>query len=65
MLPPPSHLAGQKIFPIRVYVASEKKFYNMKLSIDLGKLHTEALVVVERLKNDPKTQMITEAGRSP
>lgn len=56
------HLAGEKIFPIRVYVASEKKFYNMKWSIDLGKLHAESLEIVERLKSLPETQMITAAG---
>jgi len=56
------YLADEKVFPIRVYIASEKKFYNMKWSIDLGKLHAESLKVVERLKSHPKTQIITEAG---
>ena len=56
------HLPGESIFPIRVYIASERKFYNMKWSIDLGKLHTESLLVVERLKTDPLTINITKAG---
>ena len=56
------HLPGESIFPIRVYIASEKKFYNMKWSIDLGKLYAEALLVVERLKSHPETALITQAG---
>jgi hypothetical protein len=56
------HLASENIFPIRVYIASEKKFYNMKWSIDLGKLHDESQLVVERLKSHPETKNITEAG---
>ncbi|MBI5751533.1 MAG: hypothetical protein HZA59_05235 [Hydrogenophilales bacterium] len=56
------HLAGEKIFPIRVYIASERKFYNMKWSIDLGKLHAESQMVVERLKNHPDTKLVTGAG---
>lgn len=56
------HLAGEKIFPIRVYIASEKRFYNMKWSIDLGKLHAESQMVVDRLKNHPETNLITGAG---
>lgn len=56
------HLAGEEIYPIRVYIASERKFYNMKYSIDLGKLYAESQLVVERLKSHPKTKLITEAG---
>ncbi|MBS4088687.1 hypothetical protein [Pseudomonas rustica] len=39
-----------KVYPIRLYVSSEKKFYNMKWSIDLGLLHSEAISIVEKLK---------------
>lgn len=56
------HLANESIFPIRVYIASERKFYNMKWSIDLGKVHAESLLIVERLKSHPETKNITEAG---
>ena len=56
------HLADQKIFPIRVYIASERKFYNMKWSIDLGQLHGESQMVVERLKSHPETKLVTGAG---
>lgn len=39
-----------KVYPIRLYVSSEKKFYNMKWSIDLGLLHAEAISIVGKLK---------------
>jgi hypothetical protein len=38
-----------RVYPIRVYVSSERKFYNMKWSVDLGVMNTEASAIVERL----------------
>lgn len=38
-----------RVYPIRVYISEERKFYNMKWSVDLGAMNTEANAVVERL----------------
>lgn len=41
------------VYPIRVYISSERKFYNMKWSVDIGAMHQEATAVVERLVLHP------------
>jgi hypothetical protein len=38
------------LLPIRVYIAVERRFLNLKWSADLGKLHTEATSVLDRLR---------------
>jgi len=38
------------IYPIRVYVADERRFYNMDFSIDLSLIHQEAFEIMEHLK---------------
>jgi len=43
-----------RIFPIRVYITSEKTFYNMQWSIDLGKLHSEASSIISLLRSTGK-----------
>lgn len=42
-----------RIYPIRVYISSERKFYNMKWSVDLGAMNTEASAIVDRLLTVP------------
>lgn len=42
-----------RVYPIRVYISSERKFYNMKWSIDLGAMNTEASAIVARLQALP------------
>jgi hypothetical protein len=32
-------------YPVRVYVSDERKFYNMRWTVDVGKLYSEALAV--------------------
>ncbi|MCY1462878.1 hypothetical protein D9M71_806980 [compost metagenome] len=39
-----------RLYPIRLYVSSEKKFYNMKWSVDVGLIHSEAKSIIEKLK---------------
>lgn len=39
------------VYPIRLYIASERKFYNMHCSIDIGKLYDEACLILKRLKS--------------
>ena len=38
-----------RVYPIRLYISAERKFYNMKWSVDLGAMNTEATAIVERL----------------
>ncbi len=42
------------VYPIRVYISSERKFYNMKWSVDIGAIHQEATAIVERLVSHPE-----------
>lgn len=42
-----------RVYPIRLYVASEKKFYNMKWSVDMGRIHEEANLIIDQLKKIP------------
>jgi hypothetical protein len=32
-----------------VYISAERKFYNMKWSVDLGAINSEAVSIVERI----------------
>jgi hypothetical protein len=38
-----------RVYPIRVYIAEERKFYNMKWSVDLGEMNQESNAVIDRL----------------
>ena len=38
-----------RVYPVRLYISSERKFYNMKWSVDIDAMHKEARAVVERL----------------
>lgn len=42
-----------RVYPIRVYISSERKFYNMKWSVDLGAMNVEASAIVQRLRTLP------------
>jgi hypothetical protein len=39
-----------RVYPIRLYVSSERKFYNMKWDVDIGLIHAEAKTIVEKLR---------------
>lgn len=39
-----------RVYPIRLYISKERKFYNMKWSVDLDALNKEASAIAERLK---------------
>ncbi|WP_199179984.1 hypothetical protein [Chromobacterium sinusclupearum] len=38
-----------RVYPIRLYISKERKFYNMKWSVDLDAMNKEAAAVAERL----------------
>lgn len=42
-----------RVYPIRVYISSERKYYNMKWNVDLGEVYKEATAIVERLASHP------------
>lgn len=42
-----------RVYPVRVYISSERKFYNMKWSVDIGEIYKEAKAIVERLATHP------------
>lgn len=37
------------VYPVRLYISSERKFYNMKWAVDIDAIHKEASAIVERL----------------
>ena len=43
-----------RVFPVRVYIAAEKVFYNMQWSIDIGKIHVEASSILDLLRSTGK-----------
>jgi hypothetical protein len=51
-----------EVYPIRVYVVTERKYYNMKNVIDLGSLREQAASVVERLQSLGFLRDDTEPG---
>lgn len=42
-----------RVYPLRVYISSERKFYNMKWCVDIGAMHSEATAIVDRLAVHP------------
>lgn len=40
---------SERVYPIRLYISSERKFYNMKWCVDIGAMHQEASSIVECL----------------
>ena len=38
-----------RVYPIRLYISAERKFYNMKWSVDLDAINKEASAIAERL----------------
>jgi hypothetical protein len=51
-----------RVYPIRVYISSERKFYNMKWSVNIGTMHREATAIVERLTLHPELSRIDAPG---
>lgn len=50
------------VYPIRLYISKEKKFYNMGFSIDIGKIYEEAKAIIERLNSLDIFNNGTESG---
>jgi len=40
-----------RVYPIRLYISSERKFYNMKWCVDLDAINKEASAIADRLVN--------------
>ncbi|ROM94435.1 hypothetical protein [Pseudomonas brassicacearum] len=41
-----------RLYPIRLYVSSERKFYNMKWVVDIGKLADEAVAILNKFSTE-------------
>ncbi|MGK0269842.1 MAG: hypothetical protein ACI88H_000475 [Cocleimonas sp.] len=42
-----------RVFPVRLYISSERTFYNMKWSVNIGEMFVEAENIIKQLKNTP------------
>jgi len=51
-----------RIYPVRVYISSERKFYNMKWSVDIGQIYQEACAILEALGEMPEFKAPAEPG---
>jgi hypothetical protein len=43
---------GPKVYPIRLYVSSERKFYNMEWVVDIGLLAYEAMAILNKFASE-------------
>ncbi len=51
-----------RVYPLRLYVAVERKYYNFKYVIDLGRLQQQAAAILDRLLNSGVFGGIQEVG---
>lgn len=49
-------------YPLRVYISSEKKYYNMKAMVNIGMIYKEASSINDLLTNELNKGMETEPG---
>lgn len=42
-----------RVYPIRLYISSERKFYNMKWCVDIGAMYFEADSIIKQLSSNP------------
>ncbi|MFZ5597102.1 MAG: hypothetical protein ACOY31_08845 [Bacillota bacterium] len=40
---------SERVTPIRLYVANERKFYNLRYTVDIGKIYSEASLILEKI----------------
>ncbi|KPW99807.1 MULTISPECIES: hypothetical protein [Pseudomonas syringae group] len=50
-----------RVYPLRLYISSERKFYNMQWDIDIGVIYLEACSILEKLEGG-KSPVSTEPG---
>ncbi len=55
-------VTAPRVFPLRLYVAGERKYYNMKYSIDLSRLRSQATAILDRLSSSEVMRGIQEPG---
>ncbi|MND24855.1 hypothetical protein D3C76_343170 [compost metagenome] len=46
-------VARPRFYPVKLYISAERKFYNMKWSVDLGAIQNEAQAIVSKMKALP------------
>lgn len=42
------------VYPVRVYISSERMFYNLKWKVNIGLLYEEAMAIIGELKKAPE-----------
>jgi len=47
-------VTSPRVYPIRLYISSEHKFYNMKWSVYIGKIYEEAIAILLDLQKLPE-----------
>ncbi|MDD2789159.1 MAG: hypothetical protein PHU40_00670 [Sulfurimonas sp.] len=55
-------VTSPRVYPIRLYISSERKFYNMKWSVDIGKIYEEATAILSDLKKLPEFSQNEDLG---
>jgi hypothetical protein len=55
-------VTNPKVYPVRLYISSERKFYNLKWSVDIGKIYKEATAILSELKKLPEFSQQKELG---
>lgn len=51
-----------RVYPIRLYISAEKKYYNMDQSVDLGKVHDQAVAILTRLRESGILRNVESPG---
>ena len=55
-------VTNPQLYPIRIYIVAERKYYNMKYAVDLGRLREQAASIIEKLQSLGFLRGDTEPG---
>jgi hypothetical protein len=55
-------VTNPRLYPLRIYISAERKYYNMKYAIDLNKLREQAGSIIESLRSCGFLKNIAEPG---
>jgi len=55
-------VTNPRVYPVRLYISSERKFYNLKWNVDIGKIYEEATAILSELKKLPEFSQQKELG---
>jgi hypothetical protein len=55
-------VTSPRVYPVRLYISSERKFYNMKWNVDIGKIYEEATAILLELRKLPEFSQQKDVG---